>query len=102
MYARRGRDTLAIMHKPSRNTTAPVGATMNRKRVIMFTSLAMFTMLLFVGTVVFGAVPPWPVLLWFAASHLFFCVVIARVKPFRGPYHEPMADDLPPEIDRGY
>ncbi len=102
MYAGRGRDRLEIMHKPSRNTNARVGATMNRKRVIVLTTLAMVAMLSFVGTFVFGAIPPWPVLLWFAASHLFFCVVIARVKPFRGPYQEPMVDDLPPEIDHGY
>ena len=31
-------------------------------------------------------------LLWFAVSHAFFCVVTARVKPYRGPYVEPMAD----------
>ena len=90
------------MHKPSRKAIAGVGATMNRKRVIVLTTLAMAAMLLFVGTFVFQAVPPWPMLLWFAVSHLFFCVVIARVKPFRGPYHEPMVDDLPPEIDRGF
>jgi hypothetical protein len=97
-----GRDRLAIMHGPSRNTTSGVGATMNRKRVIVLVTLAMLVMLLFVSTVMFRAIPPWPVLLWFAASHLFFCIVIARVKPFRGPYREPMVDDVLPEIDRGF
>jgi len=30
--------------------------------------------------------PPWPVLFWFAVSHVSFCVLIARTKPFTGPY----------------
>ena len=38
------------------------------------------------------AIPPWPMLLWFAGSHAFFCIVIARVKPYHGPYIEPMAE----------
>jgi hypothetical protein len=78
------------------------GSTMNRKRVIALTTLGMFAMLLFVSAFVFHAIPPWPVLLWFAASHLFFCVVIARVKPFRGPYTEPMEEPGLPEIRRGF
>ena len=51
--------------------------------VVVDRLLGLFAMLVFVSTVVFGSFPPWPMLLWFAASHLFFCVVIARVKPFR-------------------
>jgi hypothetical protein len=90
------------MYQPWRPGIPRAGSTMNRKRVIVLTTLAMLAMLLFVGIFVFHAVPPWPVLLWFAVSHLFFCVVIARVKPFRGPYTEPMEDPEWPEIHRGY
>ena len=70
----------------------PVGATMNRKRVIVLTTVAVSVMLCIIAVVFFRGIPPWPVLLWFTVSHLFFCVVIARVKPYRGPYQEPMAD----------
>jgi hypothetical protein len=79
---------------------APIGATMNRKRVIVLTTLAVFGVLCTVAVLFFHAIPPWPVLLWFAVSHLFFCVVIARVKPYRGPYQEPMVDPAPDPAPR--
>ncbi len=65
---------------------------MNRTRVIVGTTVAVFVILCILAMVFFRGIPPWPVLLWFAVSHLFFCIVIARVKPYRGPYAEPMAE----------
>jgi hypothetical protein len=67
---------------------------MNRKRVIVLMTCAVFFMLAVPMTAIFGGIPPWPVLFWFTASHVFFCVVIARVKPFNGPYVEPLTDPL--------
>ena len=69
-----------------------MGGTINRKRVIIVTTVAVFVILCILAAVFFHDVPPWPVLMWFAVSHLFFCIVIARVKPYRGPYTEPMSD----------
>ncbi len=69
---------------------------MNRKRVIVLMTVAVAFMLAVPMTAIFGGIPPWPVVFWFVASHVFFCTVIARVKPFKGPYVEPMVDDLPP------
>lgn len=70
----------------------PYGCVMNRKRVIVSTTAGVFVVLCILATLFFRGIPPWPMLLWFAVSHLFFCVVIARVKPYRGPYTEPMTD----------
>ena len=42
-----------------------------------------------------AGLPPWPVLLCFAVSHTAFCLLVASVKPYRGPYKEPMADPEP-------
>ncbi len=68
---------------------------MNPRRVIIWTTVGVLAMLSVV-TMLFGGIPAWPMLLWFAASHLFFCCMIARVKPYRGPYIEPMAQ---PTVD---
>lgn len=76
----------------------PVGATMNRRRVIVLTTVAISIVLCILAAVFFKGIPPWPVLLWFTVSHLFFCIVIARVKPYHGPYIQPMAD---PGLDSG-
>ncbi len=70
----------------------PVGATMNRGRVIVLTTVAISIVLGILAVLFFKGIPPWPVLFWFTVSHLFFCIVIASVKPYRGPYTEPMAD----------
>jgi hypothetical protein len=70
----------------------PPGSRINRTRVIVLMTLAVFFMLAVPMTAIFGGMPPWPVVLWFAVSHVFFCVVIARVKPFTGPYREPLRD----------
>jgi len=71
-----------------------VGPRMNRKRVIMWMTIAVFFMLAVPMTSIFGGIPPWPVIFWFAVSHVFFCVLIARTKPFTGPYVEPVEDPL--------
>ena len=72
---------------------------MNRKRVIVLMTIAVAFMLAVPMTAIFGGIPPWPVLFWFVVSHMFFCCVIARVKPFKGPYVEPMVDSpLPPPL----
>ena len=74
-----------------------VGPRMNRRRVIIVMTIAVFIVLGVPLTVMFGGLPPWPVIFWFAVSHIFFCVVIARVKPFTGPYTEPYVD---PPLER--
>ena len=76
---------------------APAGSRMNRTRVIVLMTLAVFVVLAIPLTAIFDGAPPWPVVLWFAASHIFFCVVIAREKPFEGPHREPLID--PPVED---
>ena len=63
---------------------------MNRTRIIVITTVAVFLILCTIAVLFFHGIPPWPVLMWFTVSHLFFCGVIARVKPYRGPYNEPM------------
>lgn len=69
----------------------PRGSVMNPRRVIVWTTVGIF-LVLSVVTALFGGIPAWPMLLWFAISHVFFCCVIARVKPYHGPYVEPLAD----------
>ena len=71
---------------------APQGSRMNRKKVIILMTIAVFFMLAVPMTVIFGGIPPWPVLFWYTASHVFFCAVIIRVKPYTGPYREPLTD----------
>jgi hypothetical protein len=73
---------------------------MNRRRVIVLMTLGVFFMLAGPMSAMFGGIPPWPIVFWFVVCHAFFCIVIARVKPFTGPYVEPMQDEdllLPPE-----
>lgn len=71
---------------------ARTGPTMNRARVIVWMTLAVFAMLGWLMFHVFDGLPPWPVALWFTLSHVFFCAVVLRVKPFKGPYTKPFAD----------
>jgi predicted MFS family arabinose efflux permease len=65
---------------------------MNRTGVIVGMTIAVFIVLAFPLTAIFGGIPPWPVIFWFVASHVFFCAVISRVKPFTGPYRKPLTD----------
>ncbi len=65
---------------------------MNRARVIVWMTVGVFTILTVIATLFFHGIPPWPVLLCFGISHLIFCIVVTRVKPYRGPYREPMAE----------
>lgn len=69
---------------------------MNPRRVIILMTVAVFFVLLVLALLFFGGIPPWPLLLCFAASHLTFCIIISRVKPYKGPYTQPMADPEPP------
>lgn len=69
-----------------------VGPTMNRTRVIIWMTLAVMVMVGGLMAAIFGGWPPWPVTAWFVASHLFFCVVVLRVQPFKGPYTRPLMD----------
>ena len=64
---------------------------MNGRRVVILMTVAVFCSLMLV-TVAVAGIPPWPVWLWFIVSHVFFCAVILRVKPYRGPYVEPMGE----------
>ena len=68
---------------------------MNRRAVIIGTTIAVFFVLLVPLSIMFGGIPPWPVIFWFTVSHIFFCVVIWRVRPFNGPYAEPLTDPKP-------
>ena len=70
---------------------------MNRKAIIILMTAGVFAVLVMLMLLSFGGWPPWPVILWFTVSHLFFCAVVARTKPFTGPYTEPMAE---PELPR--
>jgi len=71
---------------------------MNRRRVIIVMTVAVFFVLAVPLTAIFGGLPPWPVIFWFTVSHVFFCILIATTKPFLGPYSEPYTDPLPPEM----
>jgi len=66
-----------------------VGPTMNTARVIKLMTVAVFMTLGSLMFAVFDGLPPWPVVLWFTLSHVFFCVVVSRVQPFKGPYTTP-------------
>lgn len=77
-----------------RKTTERIGPTMNRTRVVVLMTLAVFVMLGWLMLTIFQGLPPWPVAFWFVVSHVFFCAVILRVKPFKGPYTKPLADGL--------
>ena len=76
------------MNKPAH----PIGPTMNRARVVVLMTIAVVIMLGWLMLMIFEGLPPWPVALWFAASHVFFCAVILRVRPFKGPYVTPLTD----------
>lgn len=71
--------------------------TMNRKRVIVWMTVAVVLTLLTMTTVLLGALPPWPVWLFFALSHGFFCAMVLRTPPYEGPHREPMPDVTVPE-----
>jgi len=71
--------------------------TMNRKRVIVWMTIAVFMTLLTMTMVLLGALPPWPVWVFFAISHGFFCTVIWKTPPYPGPHRTPMPEvTLPP------
>jgi membrane protein implicated in regulation of membrane protease activity len=65
---------------------------MNPRRVIVWMTAGVCLVIGYLMAAVFGGWPPWPVLACFALSHVFFCFVIARVRPYRGPHTEPMAE----------
>jgi hypothetical protein len=71
------------------------GSRMNPKKVIILMTVAIFIVIGWLMVTIFEGWPPWPVLLMFTISHVFFCVVVARVKPYRGPYTKPMTDSNP-------
>ncbi len=68
---------------------------MNPGRVIFWMTLAVLLVLMVLAVMFFGGWPPWPVLLCFAISHGAFCFIVARVKPYQGPYKEPLGDPDP-------
>lgn len=72
---------------------------MNRKAVILWMTAGIFIVLGTLMLLFFEGWPPWPVTFWFTVSHLFFCIVIARVKPFAGPYRKPMPEPELPRLD---
>ncbi len=65
---------------------------MNRKRVITWMTVGVLVTLLGLTLSIFESVPPLPVVIWFAISHAFFCVVVLRTPPFRGPYTPPPSE----------
>ncbi|MEQ8735769.1 MAG: hypothetical protein RIC29_12655 [Rhodospirillaceae bacterium] len=69
---------------------------MNRKRVIIWMTVAVAIILLTMTVVLLGALPPWPVWLFFGLSHAFFCTMIWKTKPYSGPFKEPMEDIIAP------
>ena len=75
-----------------------VGLQMNRKRVVIWMTAAVIVILFMMTFMLLGALPPWPVWVFFGLSHGFFCTMIWRAKPYRGPYQKPMAEIsiLPP------
>ena len=82
------------MTQPVRSRTK-VGSRMNPRRVIIWMTVAVFVVLTVLATLFFGGIPPWPVLLCFAVSHGIFCLVVMRVKPYQGPYREPLREPDP-------
>lgn len=72
-----------------------IGSAMNRKAIIILMTAGVFAVLCMLMLLSFEGWPPWPVIFWFVVSHVFFCAVIARTKPFNGPYTEPMAEPEP-------
>ena len=66
------------------------GPAMNPRRVIGWMTLAVCGVLGFLMIAIFDGLPPLPVLASFCISHVFFCILIIGVKPYRGPYQEPL------------
>ncbi len=78
------RESAAIRNRPS--------PPMNRKRVILWMTVAIAVVLVMMTTVLLGAFPPWPVWLFFGISHGFFCLVIWRTRPYPGPHVTPLSE----------
>ena len=74
------------------------GSRMNPRRVIIWMTIAVFFILTVLATLFFGGIPPWPVLLCFAASHMTFCAIVSKVKPYKGPYTKPLSDPEFPDV----
>lgn len=72
---------------------------MNRKAVIVLMTAGVFVVLTVMMILFFEGWPPWPVIMWFTLSHVFFCIVIGRVRPFKGPHKEPMIDPPLPRLE---
>ncbi len=71
------------------------GSRMNTRRVIFWMTVAVFFVLSVLAVLFFHGIPPWPVLACFAVSHGAFCLIVARVKPYLGPYTAPMEEPRP-------
>jgi hypothetical protein len=80
-----------------RYSSVAAGSRMNRSAVIVLMTIGIGVVLTALAFLFFEGWPPWPVIGWFAVSHLFFCFLVAGTKPFTGPYREPMAE---PELPR--
>jgi hypothetical protein len=52
-------------------------------------TVAVAVILFMMTTMLLGAIPPWPVWLFFGISHGFFCTVIWRTQPYLGPHTKP-------------
>jgi hypothetical protein len=84
---------------PSHHIRQPAYTPMNRKRVILWMTVAVGLILLVMTVVLLGAPPPWPVWLFFAISHGFFCLLVWRTKPYPGPHSTPLAGPIVPDTD---
>jgi hypothetical protein len=80
---------------PTPPKPATQGGTMNRTRVIALMTLAIFVILGSLMVLFFDGLPPWPVTICFAVSHLTFCLIVAKVRPYTGPYRTPLVDPDP-------
>ncbi|MBD25221.1 MAG: hypothetical protein CMG46_09465 [Candidatus Marinimicrobia bacterium] len=74
---------------------------MNRTKVIVLMTIAVFILLGVLMLLFFGGWPPWPVTLCFTISHVVFCAIVAQVKPFNGPYRRPLVDPDPADWPGG-
>lgn len=70
---------------------------MNRKRVIVWMTVAIVVVLVVMTTVLLGALPPWPVWVFFGLSHGFFCLFVWRTEPYPGPHVKPLSDSTNPK-----
>ena len=84
----------------SRQIQQPTNTPMNRKRVIFWMTVEIGVILLVMTTVLLGSIPPWPVWLFFAISHGFFCTVVWQTKPYPGPHRPPMTNPPLPGMDQ--